>query len=110
VEQSDCGATVAQCKEHAVGVICPNLTSDQKIHMPNRPWIPWKRWWTPLGGPIHVEQAGGFLRDPLSEFGRFYPLNVFPLDNLVQRHCLVLHGDPAMGKTAELDELEKRLE
>jgi len=77
--------------------------------MPDRPWIPWKRWWTPLGGPIHLEQAGGFLSDPVSEFSHFHPLNVFPLDVLVQRHCLVLHGDPAMGKTAELDELEARL-
>ena len=73
-----------------------------------RPWISWKRWWTPLGGPIHLEQAGGFLTDPLSEFARFYPLNVFQLDDLLQRHCLVLCGEPGMGKTAELDELEKR--
>jgi hypothetical protein len=77
--------------------------------MPERPWIPWKRWWTPLGGPIHLEQAGGFLRDPAGEFGQLYPLNVFPLDDLLQRHCVVLRGEPGMGKTAELDELEKRL-
>gem|GEM_PF-2201915 len=73
-----------------------------------RPWISWKRWWTPLGGPIHLEQAGGFLTDPQSEFARFYPLNVFQLDDLLQRHCLVLCGEPGLGKTAELDELEKR--
>jgi hypothetical protein len=77
--------------------------------MPDRPWIPWKRWWTPLGGPIHLEQAGGFLSDPVSEFGDLYPLNVFPLDDLLQRHCLVLCGEPGMGKTAEVDELGKRL-
>ncbi len=77
--------------------------------MPERPWISWRRWWTPLGGPIQLEQAGGFLSDPISEFGHFYPLNVFPIDDLLQRHCLVLCGEPGMGKTAELDELEKRL-
>ena len=76
--------------------------------MVERPWISWKRWWTPLGGPIHLEQAGGFLTDPLSEFARFYPLNVFELDDLLQRHCLVLCGEPGMGKSAELGELEKR--
>jgi hypothetical protein len=37
-----------------------------------------------------------------------YPLNVYPLDDLLQRHCLVLCGEPGLGKTAELDELEKR--
>src|SRR4051794_1942684 len=78
--------------------------------MPNRPWIFWNRWWTPLGGPIHLEHAGGFLSDPVSEFGHLYPLNVFALDDLLQRHCLVLYGEPGMGKTAELDELEKRLQ
>lgn len=76
--------------------------------MPTRPWITWDRWWTPLGGPIHLEQAGGFLANPVSEFGHLYPLNVFPLDNLLGRHCLILCGEPGMGKTAELDELEKR--
>jgi hypothetical protein len=76
--------------------------------MVERPWISWSRWWTPLGGPIHLEQMGGFLTDPQSEFARFYPLNVFQLDDLLQRHCLVLCGEPGMGKTAELDELEKR--
>lgn len=85
---------------------------DQQIHnmvrIVERPWISWKRWWTPLGGPIHLEQTGGFLTDPLSEFARFYPLNVFQLTDLLQRHCLVLCGEPGMGKTAELGELEKR--
>lgn len=76
--------------------------------MPKRPWITWNRWWTPLGGPIHLEQAGGFLSEPESEFGHLYPLNVYPLDDLLRRHCLVLCGEPGMGKTAELDELEKR--
>lgn len=77
--------------------------------MPDRPWIPWKRWWTPLGGPIHLEQTGGFLSDPVSEFGHLYSLNVFPLDDLLQRHCLILCGEPGIGKTRELDELETRL-
>lgn len=76
--------------------------------MPERPWISWNRWWTPLGGPIHLEQIGGFLTDPVSEFAHFYPLNVFPLDDLLQRHCVVLCGEPGLGKTAELNELEKR--
>jgi hypothetical protein len=80
----------------------------QYVRRVERPWISWKRWWTPLGGPIHLEQAGGFLTDPLSEFARFYPLNVFRLDDLLQRHCVVLCGEPGLGKTAELGELEKR--
>lgn len=77
--------------------------------MPDRPSIPWKRWWTPLGGPIHLEQAGGFLTDPVSEFGHLYPLNVFSVDDLLQRHCVILCGEPGIGKTKELDELEIRL-
>src|SRR5689334_20527711 len=77
--------------------------------MPERPWIPWQRWWTPLGGPVHVEQVGGFLSDPVSEFGHLYPLNVFPLDDLLHRHCVILCGEPGIGKTRELDELEARL-
>jgi hypothetical protein len=81
----------------------------QYVRIVERPWISWTRWWTPLGGPIHLEQAGGFLTDPRSEFARFYPLNVFQLDDLLQRHCLVLCGEPGMGKTAELNELEERL-
>jgi hypothetical protein len=76
--------------------------------MPTRPWITWDRWWTPLGGPIHLEQAGGFLANPVGELGDLYPLNVLPLADLLGRHCLILCGEPGMGKTAELDEFEKR--
>jgi hypothetical protein len=77
--------------------------------MPQRPWIDWVRWFAPFVESIDVEERGGFLTDPQSEYGRFFTQSVFEVKDLLDRHCLILCGEPGMGKTTELDEVVRLL-
>lgn len=77
--------------------------------MTERPWIIWKRWWRPLGASVRTDGRGGFLTDPDSEYGRFAAENVSPISELLDGQCLILCGEPGMGKTTELNALEQRL-
>jgi len=65
-----------------------------------RKHIPWKRFWCPLGAQINSEPTGAFLANPESEFGRDWSANTFTLEELLDRRCLVLCGEPGMGKTS----------
>lgn len=64
------------------------------------PLIPWKRFWCRFGGPIHVgEQVQGFLTDPEDEFTKLYNPELFTLEQLAAESCLILCGDPGIGKS-----------
>jgi hypothetical protein len=68
------------------------------------PIVPWKRFWLPFGEAIHCGHDGqGFLDDPEGEFTRIHNPNVLSLDQLYGSPCLVLLGEPGMGKTSTLD-------
>lgn len=77
--------------------------------MPERPTIEWTRWWAPFDKPVDVQQSGGFLSDPDDGDFRFGAKDLFAAAELTDRHCLILCGEPGMGKTTELDHLERRL-
>lgn len=68
------------------------------------PVIPWKRYWCPLGQPINCGASGReFLADPEGDFGRIWSPNVFELAQILDRPCLVLCGEPGMGKTKAIE-------
>ena len=78
---------------------------------PKRPKIPWKRFWTRYDEPIHVgSDQRGFLSDPEDEFIRYLQPNVSTLDNLLSERCLVLWGDPGIGKSTVLGDAKGDIE
>jgi replication-associated recombination protein RarA len=58
------------------------------------------RYWCPLTGRIALD-AGGFLADPRDPFGFDQTLSTY--DEADQHRCLVLLGEPGIGKTTELE-------
>ena len=66
--------------------------------------LPWKRFWVPLGSEIACGVSGqGFLDDP--ESGRFSVNKAAQhLDNLLSERCLVLLGEPGLGKSTALEQ------
>jgi predicted NACHT family NTPase len=59
---------------------------------------PWKRFWCPRGDSINLFD-GGYLPDPDSEWGRISNPNVISLDSVAQIPCLILLGEPGIGKS-----------
>ncbi len=62
---------------------------------------PWKRFWCPRGGQASLAD-GGFLLDPASELAKYYPTDVVPFEAIRETQCLVLLGDPGIGKSTAL--------
>jgi predicted NACHT family NTPase len=62
----------------------------------------WKRFWCPRGGSISLS-FGGYLDDPESEWGRFSNPNAKPFGAIVDTPCLVLLGEPGMGKSQTIE-------
>jgi hypothetical protein len=70
----------------------------------NYPQIPWKRFWCPLGQPINCgEVEEGFLADPEGDFGRIWSPNTFEFAQILDRPCLILCGEPGIGKTRTVE-------
>ena len=64
------------------------------------PDYPWKRFWCPREGEIFLTDRG-YLADP--DIGGSYcnPLLV-PFETIADEHCLVLLGEPGIGKSTAL--------
>ena len=68
-----------------------------------KPIIPWKRFWCRFGETIHLGDDGrGFLTDPEGDLTKLCNPNLMTLDQLLNRSCLILCGDPGSGKTTVL--------
>ncbi len=68
---------------------------------------PWKRFWCPRGSQISLSDDG-FLVDPDGEYAKYYPTDVVDFDSISKTPCLVLLGEPGMGKTTALrDEFDR---
>jgi predicted NACHT family NTPase len=65
--------------------------------MPN-PFYKWKRFWYPRGKTINPDD-GGYLPDPEIEYGRFSNPDVVPVESIGSIPCLVLLGEPGIGKS-----------
>jgi hypothetical protein len=73
--------------------------------------IPYQRYWHNLGEVLPLDE-NGFLRDPNIDWYQVYyqDKEVFTLSELMQFECLLLLGEPGIGKSTELEKLEAKEE
>ncbi len=66
----------------------------------------WRRYWQPIqGDPNHVVEDQGFLPDPEVLYSRLLIPKAFTLAELANHKCLVLCGEPGMGKSVTLEQV-----
>jgi predicted NACHT family NTPase len=58
----------------------------------------WQRFWCPRSGRINLAD-GGYLCDPEAEWGNVYNPDLVTFEAISKLPCLVLLGEPGMGKT-----------
>jgi hypothetical protein len=73
------------------------------------PVFNWKRFWYPRGSTLNLGD-GGYLPDPDSRLGHLHNPEVKPFESICGAKCLVLLGDPGMGKSTLLREQQNSLE
>ena len=66
----------------------------------------WKRYWCPREGTFNLSD-NGYLVDPESDISRYLPTDVRPYSEISAFPCLVLLGEPGIGKTTALREVEE---
>lgn len=69
----------------------------------------WKRFWCPRSGSLNLSD-GGYLCDPSSEWEQYYNLDLVSLEAIANIPCLVLLGEPGIGKSQEMENLKKYTE
>ncbi|GAB4138873.1 MAG: hypothetical protein Fur0046_13680 [Cyanobacteria bacterium J069] len=65
----------------------------------------WKRFWCPRSENINLAD-GGYLYDPDAEWGKAYNPDLVSLEAIADVPCLVLLGEPGIGKSQELENLK----
>src|SRR5277367_4941727 len=70
--------------------------------MATDPHFPWTRFWCPHGNRTALLD-GGYLSDPESEFGRRVNPDLVHFSEISKIRCLVLLGEPGLGKTSALE-------
>lgn len=65
----------------------------------------WKRYWCPRGGNMNL--YSGFLPDPDSDFEKYFNPDIKPLEELLSIPCLVLLGEPGIGKSTVLSNYQQ---
>lgn len=68
----------------------------------------WKRFWCPREGKINLSD-GGFLYDPESEFAQYVESDVVPFEQIADRPCLALLGEPGIGKSMAMEGIRASL-
>jgi len=69
----------------------------------------WKRFWCPRGGRINLSD-GGFLVDPDERWGSAMNPDVVPFGSVAHFPCLILLGEPGIGKSTALEGERDRAE
>ncbi|MCQ3944675.1 MAG: hypothetical protein DPW11_02775 [bacterium] len=64
----------------------------------------WRRYWSPPEGRISLTD-GGFLNDPSEKFGKFINPDLVELSTPDDTGCLVMLGEPGIGKSVEMENL-----
>jgi predicted NACHT family NTPase len=67
----------------------------------------WKRFWCPPSGRINLADSG-FLVDPDDPYGAALNPDVVPWDSISPGPCLILLGEPGIGKSSALDSEKQR--
>lgn len=65
----------------------------------------WKRYWVPFKNDGISLTDHGFLEDPTGEFGKYVSPNLATLEDLRKIGCLILVGEPGIGKSTEIEDL-----
>ncbi|KKP97438.1 MAG: hypothetical protein UW84_C0008G0004 [Candidatus Collierbacteria bacterium GW2011_GWA2_44_99] len=65
----------------------------------------WKRYWVPYKNDGISLTDHGFLEDPTGEFGKYISPSLATLEDLKKLGCLILVGEPGIGKSSEIKEL-----
>jgi hypothetical protein len=72
--------------------------------MPNKKYD-WKRFWFPRGESIPLALSDdGYLIDPDSEPWASLTPNIVTFESMLDKKCLVLLGEPGIGKTSAMEE------
>ncbi len=61
----------------------------------------WRRYWSPPDAQISLSD-GGFLHDPMDGFGKYVNSSLIAIDVNNLTNCLVLLGEPGIGKSIEI--------
>jgi predicted NACHT family NTPase len=69
----------------------------------------WKRFWCPRSSQVDLGDRG-FLTNPESDWGKHVNPNLVALEVIANIPCLVLLGEPGIGKSQEMDNLKKYTE
>ncbi len=69
----------------------------------------WKRFWNPREGRVNLSD-GGFLVDPDQEWGSAMNPDVVPFPAITRFPCLILLGEPGIGKSTALRSEHDRAE
>ncbi|MEO0532771.1 MAG: hypothetical protein AAF215_02750 [Cyanobacteria bacterium P01_A01_bin.123] len=69
----------------------------------------WKRFWCPRTGSINLAD-GGYLSNPEAEGAKAYNPDLVALEEILDGSCLVLLGEPGIGKSRELEKLRNYTE
>src|SRR6267142_6012653 len=67
----------------------------------------WKRFWVPREGALAFDSEG-FLAPPTDSKWSFWQSDVVGFDELAQSSCLILLGEPGIGKTVATRDAHKR--
>src|SRR6266436_1171781 len=60
----------------------------------------WVRFWSESGADVLLDDKG-YLLDPGTPAAKYHEHLVFPLEHFADRRCLVLLGEPGIGKSKE---------
>src|SRR5688572_16872306 len=66
----------------------------------------WERFWVPRGTALNLIE-GAYLPDPLDDWNQTLNPKVVPAAYFLDRPCVVLLGDAAMGKSTAVMEVER---
>jgi len=73
------------------------------------PIYSWKRFWCPRESSINLSD-GGYLYDPDSEYGHIINSEVIPFESIANIRCLILLGEPGIGKSFAMDSIRKDID
>jgi hypothetical protein len=69
----------------------------------------WKRFWCPREAEFNLGD-NGFLTDPDEQYGKFLNPNLASIEDLSAHQCLILLGEPGIGKSFEIKNFHQSLE
>ena len=92
--------THATERSRLIGTLIRGVETEMSVNKAQRVY-PWKRYWYPRTARVDLSD-NGYLYDPETEFGRLLNPELALFPEIDGKHCLVLLGEPGIGKTETL--------